>query len=176
MSWPKCSCKDKVWKIETLPASFQHSEIKCSCSQRTIRLDVSTYAKKKLQARNGKCPIQRHHQFWFPAVLVSPHHDIALQWNQWKEISKLKKSNRWGYVWMVDANRNVVALTGPRTSMSESKELHCSHSDTWSMKYTNHQMCRLLNVPFLCGRRVEESDKNIESWIPWWPNFFFKYL
>lgn len=96
MSWPKCSCKDKVWKIGTLPASFQHSEIKCSCSQRTIKPDVWTYAKKKLQARNGKYPIQRHHQFWFPAVLVSPHHDNALHWNQWKEISKLEKSNRWG--------------------------------------------------------------------------------
>lgn len=70
---------------------------------------------------------------------------------------------------MVDANRNVVALTEPRTSMSESKELCCSHSDTWSTKDTNHQMCRLfLNVPFPCGRKEEE---NKESWIPWWPNF-----
>lgn len=115
-SWPKCSWKDKVWKIGTLPATFQHSEIKCSCSQRTLRLDVSIYGKKKLKARNGKCSIHRHSQSWFPAVLVSPHHDIALQWNQWKEISKLQKSNRWGRVCtqsvtMVDANGNVVALT-----------------------------------------------------------------
>lgn len=73
------------------PFSIQRS--KCPQSQRTIKLDVSTFTEAKTTNQEGWVSYPRAQLVLIPSwVLVPLHHNAKLKWNQRKEICKLKRN------------------------------------------------------------------------------------
>lgn len=143
MSWPKYSCKDKVWKIGTLPASFQHSEIKCSCSQRTIRLDVTTYAKKNYRPGMGSV-LSRD----------TPSSDFQLRWSHHTMITHYSEINEKRLGNSRRATGEEVCMDGRRQ-----QKRGCSHGA--SNKHVRKQ--RTVLLPLIHGLRNTQVIKYADS-------------